>query len=143
MTQKCIWCNRQTNKLKQIAVLAKGQIWLPLQDGKAFVCPEHEEEFRIFNDRSRRYGILFISLEALFVFTLVVSGFLGNKYYFFGYLFLASLAAIGLVIFIFPFCSPTTFEFMSVKKSIKIARIIGGVIFAIGAIVIIIVLLSG
>jgi hypothetical protein len=41
---------------------------------------------------------------------------------------------MGLVIVIFPFCSSGTFEFMSIATSIKVARIIGTVFFALGAI---------
>ena len=64
---------------------------------------------------------------------------IGSDNYLFGYLFVGSFALIGLVIFIFPFCSPTTFEFMSVSTSIKVARVMGGVIFLVGAVVFVLV----
>jgi len=143
MTQKCVWCNKQSCELKEITVLTKKQIWVPLQDGKAFVCPEHEEKFCKFNDYSRRYGILFIGLCTILTVSLVVSALLGNYNYLLGYLFVGSFASIGLVMFIFPFCSPGTFEFMSIATSIKVARIMGGVIFTLGAVVLVLTLFYG
>jgi len=131
---KCIWCYKQNERIKEVTVSTKGLIWVPLQNGKAFVCPEHEEKFRKFHDHSRRYGILFIGLNAILVLCLLVSAFgLGsNNNYWALYLFIGSFAAIGVVIFIFPFCSPSTFDLMSIAKSIKLARAIGVVIFALG-----------
>ena len=73
--RKCIWCSKESEQVKEITVLTKGQIWVPLREGRVFVCPEHEEKFRNFNDRSRRYGILFIGLSALLVLCLVYQPF--------------------------------------------------------------------
>jgi len=138
--RKCIWCNKQSDKLKEITVR---QIWIPLQHGKAFVCPEHEEKLRGFYDRVRRYALLFLSLVTILTLSLVVSALLGNNNYLFGYLFIGSFALIGLVIFIFPFCSQSTFDLMSIATSIKAARIMGGIFFALGTIGLVLALFYG
>jgi hypothetical protein len=101
---KCKWCNKEHEQVKEISVLTKGWNWIPLQDGKAFVCPEHEEKFRKFDGRIRRYNPLFIVLCGLFILMLVVSAFgLDSNNYLYGYLFIISFALLGLVIVVFPF----------------------------------------
>ena len=142
MTQKCIWCNKESYEVKEISVLSTGFPAAKRREISFFVCPEHEEKLCGFYDRVRRYALLFISLVAILLLSLVVSALLGNNNYLFGYLFIGSFALIGLVMFIFPFCSQSTFDFMSIATSIKVARIMGGIMFALGAIVLVLILLS-
>ena len=142
MTRKCEWCGKQSNELKEISVLSAGLPAVKQREIFYFVCPEHEQKLRGFYDRVRRYALLFLGLITLSLIGLITPTICSDNYWA-GYLFIISFASIGLVIYIFPFCSPTTFEFMSVKTSIKLARIIGGVIFALGTIWFVLALLYG
>jgi hypothetical protein len=131
MTRKCAWCNKQSDQLKEIAVLSTNLSAASRREIAYFVCPEHEAGLRRFYDRVRRYALLFMALICISL-ACLIGGALwraaGG-----GYLFVASFASLGLVLFIFPFCTPETVEMIGVAKSILVARIIGGVIFAIGA----------
>ncbi len=126
----------------------KGQIWLPLQEGKTFVCPEHEEKFRKFNDYSRRHGRLFMILMGVSFLTMCVSAVAsdlwhGNNNYQLGYVFIGSFASMGIVLFIFPFCSQGNIQSFSIAVSIKLVRIVSVVIIALGVIGLIFALLDG
>jgi hypothetical protein len=140
MALKCAWCNKENEQIKQIKVLTKKGFGPNLQETTYFVCLEHEQKFRKFYDRVRRYALLFIGLSAISLLGLIVSALLANNNYLFGYLLIASFAFIGLVFIIFPFATPETIEMVGVAKSIRLVRIIGTVIFAIGATVLVLVL---
>ena len=132
---KCAWCNKQSYDLKEIAVLSTNLSAANRREISCFVCPEHELKLRRFYDRVRRYAPLFLGLIAISLIGLVGAAcWTGNNSYPAVYLFTASFASIGLVFILFPFCTPETIAMMGVAKSIKVARIIGGVIFALGII---------
>ncbi len=142
--RKCIWCNKESEQIKEITVLTKNRFGVNQQERNYFVCPEHEEKFRKFNDQVRRYALLFICLVAISLLGLIGAAcWTGNNSYPAAYLFIASFALVGLVAIIFPFATPETIEMMGVAKSIKVVRIIGGVIFALGATLFVLALLYG
>lgn len=144
MTPKCIWCNKKSYELKEITVLSTNLFAANRREIPYSVCPEHEEKLRGFYDRVRRYAFLFICLIAISLFGLVRSAcWTGDNNYPAAYLFTASLAFVGLVFIIFPFCSQSTFDLMSIATSIKVTRIMGGVIFALGTIGLVLALLYG
>jgi hypothetical protein len=140
---KCIWCGKQSYEVKEVAVLSTNIPASRQREISFCVCPEHEEKLRRYYDRARCYGPLFLGLNAIFLLCLIISALLGNYNYLFGYLFIGSFAAIGTVMFIFPFCSQTTFELMSITTAIKLTRIMGGVIFGLGTAGLILALLYG
>ena len=133
--QKCMWCNKKSNELREIFIPDKNR---PLEEISYFVCPEHEQKFRKFFDRARRYALPFIGLMVLSMISMIIAG---------GYsamnVFIASFASIGLIIIIFPFCTPQTIAMVGVAKSIIIGRILGGIIFVSGVIALVIKLMNG
>ena len=140
---KCIWCGKQSYEVTEIAIAGTTFPASKRREFALFVCPEHEEKLRRYYDRARCYGALFLGLNVIFLLCLIISALLGNYNYLFGYLFIGSFAAIGAVMFIFPFCSQTTFELMSITTAIKLTRIMGGVIFGLGTAGLILALLYG
>ena len=130
-----MWCNRKSNELREIFIQDTNR---PLDEISCFVCSEHEQKFRKFFDRAKRYALPFIGLMVLSMISMIIAG---------GYsamnVFIASFASIGLIIIIFPFCTPQTINMIGVAKSIIIARIIGGIIFASGVIALVIKLMNG
>ena len=88
MMRKCEWCHKKDVELKIITLPVKTGFSSNLQDKTFFVCPEHETKLRKFNDRVRRFALLFTGLNALLVLCLVVSAFwLDSNNYMLGYLF--------------------------------------------------------
>ena len=129
-----MWCAKKSHKVKEIMVLSTDP-FAGRQDKISIpVCPEHEEKMRHFFDRVRRNALLFIILMLVFTFCLSISGVLMCQYSWARYLFCMSFSTLGLVMVVFPFCSPGTFNFMSIATSIKLARIMGGIIFILGCI---------
>ncbi len=139
---KCVWCNKENEQIKKITALTKTGFGRKLHEIDYFVCPEHEDKFRRFNDRVARYAILFVSLMAIGLLGMVAPAIFHNNNWS-GYLFVMSFAFLGLVLVLFPFCTPETIAIMGVAKSIKVARIMGGIFFAIGAFVFVLALLYG
>ena len=135
MKQKCEWCHSQDG-LKAIKVEGT----TPFTDNKGnlsfFVCPEHEEKLRRFYDRVRRNVSLFLILIGAEIVIVILSSlvalFLSDNNYLFGYLLAGSFVYLGLVICIFPFCSPATYKLMSVATSLILTRILGGLIVGLG-----------
>lgn len=127
--QKCMWCNKKNNELREIFIPDTNPSASRLNEISCFVCPEHEQKLRKFHDRARRYGLLFIGLAVLSLISLIISGGYSSENG-----FIASIAFMGLILIIFPFCTPQTISMVGVAKSIIIARILGGIFFALGVI---------
>ena len=140
---KCIWCGKQSYEVREIKVLSTNLSAAKRREISYFVCPEHELKLRGFYDRVRRYALLFICLTAISLLGLLGSAcWTGDNNYPAAYLFTASFALIGLVFIVFPFCSQSTFDLMSIATSIKVVRIMGGVVFALGTIALVCALLT-
>ena len=136
--QKCMWCNKKSNELMEFFVPNSNLSSSNPLEKPYFVCPEHEQKLRKFYNYAKRYAPAFIGLLALSLVSLIIAGGYSSKN-----LFIASFASMGLIIIIFPFCTPQTITMVGVAKSIIIARILGGIIFASGAIAIVLNLLQG
>lgn len=129
-----MWCGKKSYEVKEIRVLSTTPVVANRYEVSISICPEHEEKLRRFYDQVRRYALLFIVLTAIFPLGLIMSAICFGKYWWAGYLFNTNIAALGLVLIVFPFCSQSTFDFMSIATSIKLVRIMGGIIFALGSI---------
>ena len=139
--RKCSWCNKQNNELKEIAILSTNLFASKRREISYFVCPEHEPKLRKFYDRVRRYALLFLGLITLSLIGLITPTMYSDSYWS-GYLFITSFASIGLILILFPFCTPETIAMTGAAKSIKIVRIMGGVIFSLGTIGLVLALLN-
>lgn len=140
--QKCAWCNKQSDNLKEIIILNTSLFASKRREISYFVCPEHESKLRRFYDQVRRYALLFLGFITLSLIGLITPTIYSDSYWS-GYLFITSFTSVGLILIIFPFCTPETIAVTGAAKSIKIARIIGGLIFALGAIGFVMALLYG
>jgi hypothetical protein len=124
--QKCEWCKKQSDELKEIAILSTSLFGGKRHEIAYFVCQGHESILCRFYDRVQRYALLFLALILISLLGLIVSFCLNN--YWSGYLSVTSLVAMGLVMVVFPFSTPETVAMLGVAKSIKIVRIMGGII---------------
>lgn len=132
---KCIWCGKESHKVKEIMILSTTPVVASRRDVPLFVCPEDEQKLRNFYDNVRRYALLFIILTIIIPLGMIVSTIFLDKYWA-GYLFSSMLIALGLMLIVFPFSSQSTFNIMSIAASIKLARIMGGMFAALGSILI-------
>jgi hypothetical protein len=107
------------------------------------VCGEHEAKLRRFYDRVRSYAPLFLGVIAISLLGMTMSIIYRENYWWTAYIFSMSFVSLGLVSILFPFCTPETIAMMGVAKSITIARIIGGVVFALGVTYLVLALLWG
>ena len=146
MKEWCEWCHG-VDGLKEITFEGTNPFSSDKGELSFFVCEEHEGKLCGFYDRVRRYGLVYLGLICMFLVCLVGSSVLGvclrDYSDLFGYLFIGSFGALGLVMIIFPFCSPTTYELMSVATSIIFVRVMGGVIFGLGVVWVLWVFLCG
>jgi hypothetical protein len=124
--QKCEWCKKQSDELKEIAILSTSLFGGKRHEIAYFVCKGHESILCRFYDRVQRYALLFLVLILISLLGLIVSFCLNN--YWSEYLSVASLVSMGLVMVVFPFSTPETVAMLGVAKSIKIVRVIGGII---------------
>ena len=131
---KCIWCGKESHVVKKIVIPGTNFAVVNRHEISLFVCDKHEEKLRRFYDRVRRYALLFIILTSIFPLALIMSAICLNKYWWGGYLFSTSIAGLGLVLIVFPFCSQSTFSFMSIATSIKLVRFLGGLFIIVGGI---------
>jgi len=139
MTSKCIWSNKEDERVKEITVLATDSFGLNPQEKTFFVLPEYEDDFRRFMDREVRYSRLFLGLVGLSLLILLVGvllsaaegGHPGPTVIGFSLLFL------GVVIILLPFSTPETVRMMGIAKAVRFVRFFGGVIICLGAFVIV------
>jgi hypothetical protein len=137
-----MWCNKQNNELREIFVPSTNLSASNRREISYFVCSEHEQKLRKFLDQASRYALLFIGLMVLSLISLIISGGYSDRYWSEN-LFIASFASMGLILIIFPYCTPQTIAMIGAAKSIIIARILGGIIFALGTIGLVLNLLYG
>jgi hypothetical protein len=142
MMRKCEWCHKDNDELKEISILSTNLSAANRREISYFVCPEHERKLRRFYDRVRRYNFLFLGLIAIFLFGLIAPTIYFDNHWSV-ILPLLSFASLGLLSILFPFCTPETIAMIGVAKSIMIVRIFGVVIFALGAIGLLLGLLYG
>jgi len=124
--QKCEWCKKQSDEHKRIAILSTSLFGGKRHEIAYFVCQGHESILRRFYGRVQRYALLFLALILISLLGLIVSFCLNN--YWSGYLSVTSLVSMGLVMIVFPFSTPETVAMLGVAKSMKIVRIMGGII---------------
>jgi hypothetical protein len=88
-------------------------------------CRAKYDEFEAFGNK---YQYVFLALLALETLLFCIMVFFIDPWVAMGIL----LAAMGVTIAVFPFCTPETIEMVGVKGAIRLGRIIGAVLIAIG-----------
>jgi hypothetical protein len=135
MEQKCIWSNRKSSALKEISIVTLDRLGRNPSPRTYLVLPEHEAQFRHFNDKYRRFGRVFFWLIVFCLIVLMIGGGLTS----FGgiqaglELTGAGLLFMGVLIVVLPFTTPETVRSMGVARSIKLAKILGWVTALLGA----------
>lgn len=93
------------------------------------MLPEHESDLRSFIDYARRFRVLFLVLVPLLTAAMVI------------FALVEHVAAVGIsvvitgvVAMVLPFATPHTVEMLGLSKSIRLARILGGITAVIGLI---------
>jgi len=124
MKNRCIWCNKRDNDLKEITVTVSNRFASKPREEKFSIHVEHEGVFRKFNEYSQRFSKLFLILVGVSLLTMVLLqivlvvvdktlGIVG-----------IGLAAIflGSLVIVFPFSTPETVMIFGLKTAIKLVR---------------------
>jgi hypothetical protein len=92
-------------------------------------CRAKYDTFEAFGNK---YQYVFLALLIIEMVLFCVLAFFMDPWASMGILFVA----MGVTIFVFPFCTPQTFEMMGVKGTVKLARVLGVILIIAGLILI-------
>lgn len=127
MTPRCAWTHESGPGLERITLPVPNRLGMGAEEETFFVRPEHEADLRRFINYVRRYGRLFLLLIVLLSITTL--GFaLAENLLGVG----ISVLLTGIVLIIFPFATPETVKGLGLSRAIKLTRILGGVVAALG-----------
>jgi hypothetical protein len=134
---RCLWCNQQGPDVREIVVTTVDRFGRSPHERTVAVHPEHEREFREFNDRVRRFGGLFLILVgACLLAALVLEFVLLRVNAAFGIIGIGlAVALLGGIIALFPFATPETVAAFGGRASKRLARGAGAAMIVAGLIV--------
>lgn len=141
----CAWCSGGRGRLKHIRVRIPQGARLRRDWTELTVHERHEENLRRFCARLRRdagrlafgfFGLLVLSLVCVVV---IETGMApdGIRALLDDLLTGGTLLGLGLILFAFPFATPTTVEGLGVRTSIRFVRVIAMILSALGGIAIV------
>lgn len=139
MKPQCAWTGVRTADAVPITIPGVDRFGRTVQPRTVHVLPEYADDLRTFADRVRRYGRLF--LGAIAVLTI---GMVGAAGLFMTDVFTESIAAravgvlialLGLLMLGMPFTTPETISAFGVRRSIVVARVLGVITVALGAMI--------
>jgi hypothetical protein len=134
---RCAWSGERSDRLIELAVPSVDRIGRHRGSTTVHVLPEHEAALRAHLDLGRRYGSRFLIgmvVLGLFAFgaamapafdrslepvAIPVAGLL--------------IGLMGLLIIALPFTTPETSAFFGLRRSIRIARVLGALTLILGA----------
>lgn len=134
MENRCIWCNKKDNSLKEIVVTASNRFGSKPREKIFFVHPEHEITFRAFNQYSEKFNKLFlvligIALLAMILLQIVLVAVNQNL----GIIGVGvAVIFLGILVIVFPFSTPETVMLFGLKSAIKLVRVVGLVAVGLG-----------
>jgi len=92
-------------------------------------CRRKYDKFDAFGNK---YQYVFLALLIIETVLFCIMMFFIDPWASMGMLF----AAMGVTIFVFPFCTPQTFDMLGVKGTIKLARVLGIILIAVGLVLV-------
>ncbi len=117
MVKKCIWTGKSSEDLIEFQFQDVNGVMIYSVDAK------HLEEFKTFLRFYLKYKNIFLFLVLSIPFIII----LGEVFKIL-YITKIALITLGLTTFVFPFSTPETINFLGVKKSILLVRLISVVI---------------
>lgn len=114
---KCLWCNKPCEND------------IPIKDDEeTYACCSVECKIKAekFLKYAKKTGPIFLILTIACIVTILIGSVSNHKIVYY------SMAAMGVIVLIFPFCTPQTTQVVGLKKSILIGRCLGILVIALG-----------
>ncbi len=129
VTMKCVWCNKKAPNLKEIRISVVGRFGVGKHDTTMNVCSNYcEKKLRGFVEYANKYALLFICSIFGALLVMIASSVLRIPM-----VIPIAVCMLGILVIIFPFATPETVGIIGVKKSITIIRVLGFMVFFMGA----------
>ncbi len=126
--QKCIWSGQRSPDVIPVTLTTVDRFAFTTEE-TFYVCPQHEEKLRAFNQRLVTHAQTFLYAILGLTLLLLVATFSSMALGFTEYYILLTVASIisvmGGLIIIFPFSTPETIQWLGIRKAIKLTRSIG------------------
>ena len=127
MRKRCIWSNSLDDPVRDVEIEMLNRWGTRVERKVVPVCPAHETEVREFAALVTGRGRLFLPLMLILTVATVVGAFGESRL-----LAAAPLIGMGILALILPFCTPETVQMMGLETSIRLARISGLILIALG-----------
>jgi hypothetical protein len=134
---RCAWTGERSDRLTSVVVDGIDRIGRPTGPVRLLVLPEHETALRDHVARARRFGLPF--LVGVVVIGVLAFGLAMTPMILPGWEPVATplsgllVILLGLLFVAFPFTTPETSAFFGLRASIRIARVLGLLLAALGA----------
>lgn len=127
----CIWTGRSSDRAVPVPPAASSTAGAPL-----FALPEHADDVRRYRQRVERWGtpmlLALLGLTGVLLVAAVGGSAFGWSDGVVGGVAGASVAAMGLVMVVFPFATPQMVGAFGIRRSVRIARGLGLLTAALG-----------
>lgn len=127
MRKRCIWSNSLDDPVRDVEIEMLNRWGTRVERKVVSVCPAHEAEVREYAALGTEWGRLFLPLVLILTVAMVV-GAHGNSLL----LAAAPLIGMGILALILPFCTPETVQMVGIQTSIRLARLSGLILIALG-----------
>lgn len=131
MERRCIWTSRISHRVVRVSVPTRDRFALRREERTFWVLPEHADDVRRFMASWARRGPLFLAAAAVLSAIALAGAFSGGAR-----IVGSAVAGIGLLVVAFPFVTPEAVEFLGMRRAIAIARAVGAVTVALGALLV-------
>lgn len=127
MASKCVYCNNEIHEPHAVVVGKEKDALTCCSE----TCVKKVLAFYRFFDRTKVFFFIGIAVSMILLFVSVF--YLTVRQMLVGSIWMgASLALLGLIIVLFPFATPQTFNALGIRKTVWITRLIGLCVIALG-----------
>lgn len=134
MENRCIWCNKKSDNLRQVAIIKSNRYALRPQKESFYVHRSHERQFRSFANKVKRHG-----KSLLYLFVSAIIALIGFEIILITYDRVIGLVGIsivttimGLMFILFPFATTGTIKKIGASTATKLVKTAGIAIVAVG-----------
>lgn len=139
MELRCTWSGERSNRVVPISIPGTDRFGRPAEDRSVHVLPEHADQLRAFAALVQRKGRLFLGSIVALVLAALGAALLGSAGLLSDRTSTAvaglSVAGLGILLVFLPFATPETVAWLGVRRSVRLARILGAVALLLGLLI--------
>lgn len=132
----CVWSHETSDRVVPVRLDVPSNTGGARTERTLHVLPEHEADLRAYNERVARHGRTFLratlGLSAVLLGVAVGGAVGGWSEALVGAIVGFGVSAIGWLMIIFPFVTPTTIDLMGIRRSMWLARGLGAITVGLG-----------